>query len=209
MYATQTALTVLLKHEVGNGTGQMIDVSLLDRQAAWLTYQASNYFATGESPGRLWSEHPTIAPYEAFETADGYVVVAIASGHTWPRFCEAVERPTDAWLDRFATLEVPANDVNSIADVFSHLQVRAPGMHVSIEHPTAGEVEIPWSPMHFSRTPATIRRHPPCLGEHTEEVLGEHGYDAEIVAALYVEASLATHPTTGVCGRSDIRIDSA
>ncbi|GAD52697.1 L-carnitine dehydratase/bile acid-inducible protein F [Halarchaeum acidiphilum MH1-52-1] len=230
MYATQATLAALLEREVGDGTGQKIDVSLLDGQAAWMTYQSSSYFATGESPGRLGSKHPTIAPYQAFETADGYVVVAVASEHIWPRFCEAINRPdltadprfetnadrvehrealdeilaetlatvsTETWLERFDTHDVPANDVNDMEDIFSHPQIRARRMHRSVEHPTAGEVEMPGSPMHFSRTPTTIRRYPPRLGEHTAEVLGEHGYDASSVATLYEEGVLGDPPDDG------------
>ena len=236
MYATQATLAALLEREVGDGTGQKIDVSLLDGQAAWMTYQASSYFATGESPGRLGSKHPTIAPYQAFETADGYVVVAVASEHIWPRFCEAVDRPdlvadprfetnpdrvehrealdktlaetlveatTGTWLERFDAHDVPANDVNDMEDVFAHPQIRARGMHQSVEHPTAGEVEMPGSPMHLSRTPTTIRRHPPLLGEHTAEVLAEHGYDAEAVASLYEDGVLGDPTDDRGSERSD------
>ena len=187
---------------------------LLDGQVAWMTYMASNYFATGNSPTRMGSKHPTIAPYQAFETADGYVVVACASENIWPRFCEAIEKPdladdprfasnadrvenrdeldpllggvfaeltTEDALDRLAAHDVPASDVKDMEAVFENPQVEARGMHQSVPHPTAGEVEMPGSPMHFSRTPTSIRQYPPRLGEHTDEVLGEYGYtDADI-----------------------------
>ncbi|WP_430506333.1 CaiB/BaiF CoA transferase family protein [Haloparvum sp. PAK95] len=209
MFATQAILGALLERELGDGTGQKIDVSLLDGQAAWMSYQAMNYFATGESPGRMGSKHPSIAPYQAFETADGYVVVACSSNNFWPNLCEALDRPElladerfetnekrvrnreelDPILDEeFATYEtreavdlledhgVPASDVKNMEQLFEDPQIEARGMRASVEHPTAGEVEMPGSPMHFSRTPTTIRRHPPLLGEHTDDVLGEYGY---------------------------------
>ncbi|MFC4247422.1 CaiB/BaiF CoA transferase family protein [Natribaculum luteum] len=103
MYATQAILSALLYRELGDGTGQKIDVSLLDGQVAWMSYMASYYFATGDPPGRMGSKHPTIAPYQAVPTADGYVVVAVASEHIWPQFCAALEREDLVDDDRFAT----------------------------------------------------------------------------------------------------------
>lgn len=102
MYATQAILGALFQREFGDGTGQKVDVSLFDGQVAWLTYMASYYFATGDPPGRMGSKHPTIVPYQAFETTDGYVVVACSSEHMWPRFCAAIDRPELADDDRFA-----------------------------------------------------------------------------------------------------------
>ena len=209
MYATQAILAALLERELGDGTGQKIDVSLFDGQVAWMSYQALNYFATGDPPGRMGSKHPNIAPYQSFETRDGYVVVACSSDAFWPGFCRAVGREdlidderfatndarvrhreslerllaeeftamtTEDALDRLAREDVPASDVRDLADVFADPQVDARGMHSSVEHPTAGDVEMPASPMHFSRTPTSIRAHPPLLGEHTEDVLREYGF---------------------------------
>jgi len=243
MYATQAILSALLSRELGDGdggggsgsesdsasegagspTGQKIDVSLLDGQVAWMTYMASNYFATGDSPGRMGSKHPTIVPYRAFPTTDGYVVVAVASEHIWPRFCGALDRPDLVEDDRFetnadrvtnrdtldaileaeiaeyATAEildafedhgVPATDVRDMADVFENPQVRARDMHQQVSHPTAGEVAMPGSPMHFSGTPTSIRRHPPLLGEHTEEILREVGYTDEEIERLVEDGVL-------------------
>ncbi|EFW90098.1 crotonobetainyl-CoA:carnitine CoA-transferase /alpha-methylacyl-CoA racemase 1 [Haladaptatus paucihalophilus DX253] len=92
MYATQAILAALLERELGDGTGQKVDVSLLDGQVAWMSYMASNYFATGTPPERMGSKHPTLAPYQAYPTADGYVVIAVPSPNLWPKFCRAIDR---------------------------------------------------------------------------------------------------------------------
>ncbi|MDR5674184.1 Succinyl-CoA:mesaconate CoA-transferase or predicted acyl-CoA transferase/carnitine dehydratase [Halalkaliarchaeum sp. AArc-CO] len=217
MYATQAILAALLERELGDGTGQKIDVSLLDGQVAWMSYQALNYFATGDPPGRMGSRHPNIVPYRAFETVDGYVVVACASNGFWRPFCEAIDRPDLADIDRFDANEkrvrnreelepmleteirsfrteelldrlkergVPASDVRDMSEVFADPQIEARGMCWTAEHPTAGEVSMPGSPMHFSRTPASLRRYPPRLGEHTDEILKEYGYTGADLAEL-------------------------
>jgi crotonobetainyl-CoA:carnitine CoA-transferase CaiB-like acyl-CoA transferase len=217
MYATQAILSALLYRELGDGTGQKVDVSLLDGQVAWMSYMASYYFATGDPPGRMGSKHPTIAPYQAFETSDGYVVVATASENLWPKFCAAIDREDLADDDRFATnadrvenrseldrilderfaefstaeavarLEeagVPASRVRDLEEVFENPQVQARNMHQTVDHPTIGSVEMAGSPMHFSQTPTAIDRHPPLLGEHTEDVLREFGYDDATIEDL-------------------------
>lgn len=209
MFATQAILAALFERERGDGTGQKIDVSLLDGQAAWMSYQAVNYFATGVSPGRMGSKHPNIVPYRAYETADGHVVVACTTDRFWHRLCEAVDRSDLSADERFASNDrrvthreelepelesafadlttrdavdvlrahdIPASAVQDMAAVFADPQVNARGLRETVAHPTIGEVDMPGSPMHFSRTPTTVRRHPPLLGEHTEVVLREHGF---------------------------------
>ncbi|MDY6819354.1 MAG: CoA transferase [Halobacteriales archaeon] len=214
MYATQAILAALLERELGDGQGQKIDISLLDGQVAWMSYMATNYFATGEPPKRMGSKHPTVVPYRAFETADGHVIVAVASENIWPRFCRAIDHPeliddarfatnadriehrepldailtetfetrqTEDLLARFDEYDVPAGEVKDLKAVFENPQVQARGMQQTIDHPTAGEVDMPGSPMHFSRTPTVLERHPPLLGEQTESILEEYGYtDADI-----------------------------
>jgi crotonobetainyl-CoA:carnitine CoA-transferase CaiB-like acyl-CoA transferase len=103
MYAAQAILAALFRREFADGGGDKIDVSLFDSIVAWQTYMASYYFATGDPPQRMGSKHPTIAPYQAFPTKDGYAVVACASDNIWPRFCEALDLKNLVEDDRFAT----------------------------------------------------------------------------------------------------------
>ena len=85
------------------GRGQLVDVAMLDGQVAWLTYQAGYYFATGENPKRLGSAHPSLVPYQAFRTQDGYINVAVGSEGIWSRFVEAIGAPHLAQDLRFRT----------------------------------------------------------------------------------------------------------
>ncbi len=89
MFAAYGILAALYTREK-TGKGQYVDISMLDCQVSWLTYQAGNFFATGVSPKRLGSAHPTIVPYQAFETKSGYINVAVGSEKLWQNFCSAV-----------------------------------------------------------------------------------------------------------------------
>ena len=92
-------------------------------------------------------------------------------------------RGRQAWLDALEAAGIPCGPVNDLADVFADPQVRARGMVVESPHPLAGTVPLVRSPMKLSATPADLRHAPPLLGQHTDEVLREAGYDdAEIVA---------------------------
>jgi formyl-CoA transferase/CoA:oxalate CoA-transferase len=101
MYAAFGILAALRVRD-RTGRGQLVDAALLDGQVSWLTYNAGSYFATGESPGPLGSAHPSIVPYQAFRTSDGYINVAVGSEAIWGRFCAAID-PTLATDARYAT----------------------------------------------------------------------------------------------------------
>ena len=78
-----------LHHRGKTGEGQHIDMSLLDTQVAVLANQSMNYLVSGEEPKRLGTAHPSIVPYQAFETLDGHIVLAIGNDNQFARFCEA------------------------------------------------------------------------------------------------------------------------
>lgn len=85
------------------GEGQWIDISLLDSQISWLTYVASGYEATGDTPKRYGSAHPTIVPYQAFATREGDLMVAVGNDAIWRRFAETVGIADLVDDPRFAT----------------------------------------------------------------------------------------------------------
>ena len=87
------AIAAALVRRARTQEGERLDVSLLDSQLAWLTYMAANYFATGKDPERAGSRHPTIVPYQAFATADGYLNVAVGNDEIYRRLCDALGRP--------------------------------------------------------------------------------------------------------------------
>jgi len=103
LYAYQGILLALLARQ-RTGKGQRIDIALLDSLISVLTYQAESYLATGKSPKRLGTRHPSIVPYETFETKDGFVNVGAANEKQWQNFCRALGFPDLALDPRFNTM---------------------------------------------------------------------------------------------------------
>ena len=94
-------------------------------------------------------------------------------------------RTRSEWIERFDAAGVPVGPVNSIGEALAHPQTLARGMVVDLVHPQAGPTKALGCPIHFSETPTEITRPAPLLGEHTREVLQEHGYtDADIDALV-------------------------
>jgi formyl-CoA transferase len=87
MYAS-VAVCAALAHRATTGDGQHLDLALLDSLVAVLANQGANYLATGEPPTRLGNDHPNIAPYQVFKTADGSVIVACGNDNLFRKFCE-------------------------------------------------------------------------------------------------------------------------
>jgi crotonobetainyl-CoA:carnitine CoA-transferase CaiB-like acyl-CoA transferase len=85
------------------GRGRQVDTALLDSIAALMTYQASTFFATGQSPRRLGNRHALIAPYDVFTATDGEFVLAVGNDDQWRRCCHAIGLPELADDPRFRT----------------------------------------------------------------------------------------------------------
>ncbi len=84
------------------GVAQKIDTSLLEAQVACLVNVGSNYLVAGQVPRRYGNAHPSIVPYQSFNTADGHLVVGVASESIWKRFCQALGKGELAEDPRFA-----------------------------------------------------------------------------------------------------------
>lgn len=183
------------------GRGQEVDLAMLDSVAALLTYQAGNYFATGNVPPRLGNRHPNIVPYETFAASDGDFVLAVGNDDQWRRFSVVTQIGEDPrfatnrqrvaeyqavraivagrlrtqsrahWLERLTAAGVPCGSVRNLEELFADPQIEARGMIAQLEHATIGPLRMLGVPVKLSETPGSVRTPPPRLGEHTDAVL--------------------------------------
>ena len=212
-----------LHYRTRTGEGQFVDTSLLEAGVMLTYWQSAMTFATGESPGPLGSAHPLNAPYQAFETSDGWIVVGGANQRAWQRLAEALGAPELAadprfrdnsdrmrnlaqlvaalkphfagkssadWLERLEAAGVPAGPVNDIARMHADPQVRARDMVVDVAHKSLGTVKTLGLPVKFSRTPGGPRHGAPVYGEHSREILSQHGFTEAEIAALIASGAV-------------------
>lgn len=102
LYAAVSILAAL-QHRQRTGEGQFIDIALFDTQLSWLVNVASSYLLTGDAPGRYGNGHATIVPYQVFESADGYLMVAVGNDGQFGALCRALAREEWAGDARFAS----------------------------------------------------------------------------------------------------------
>lgn len=105
---------------------------------------------------------------------------------------ELVKKTCDEWMDILVKAAVPCGPVNDMEHLFADPQVKHRNMIAEVPHPTIGTLRLGGVPIKYSETPGSIRRHPPLLGEHTDEVLAElMEYSTEKIEALRAEGVVA------------------
>lgn len=102
MYAALSILAAL-RHSERTGTGQYIDISLMDAQISWLANAASAYLVSGEPPRRYGNDHASIVPYQAVATQDGWLMLAVGNDRQFAVLCQVLGRPEWSSDERFAT----------------------------------------------------------------------------------------------------------
>ncbi len=206
-------LTALLEREK-SGKGQHIQTSLLQAQIFMLDFQAARYLVKGEVAKQAGNNHPTSIPTGVFRTADGHINIASTGQKIWERFCKTLEAPeliahpdyvnsatrsknrdalneeidrrtvkrTSAdWIERFNKAGVPSGPIYSIDQMFDDPQVK----HIAIAQPVKkSNLTLVGQPFTMSRTPSKLVQTPPAIGQHTDAVLKEFGFNAKQIAAL-------------------------
>jgi CoA:oxalate CoA-transferase len=120
MTAFQGIVLALLRR-THTGEGGRVDVSLLESLLPTFAYHASTYLLTGKVPGRLGNRHPSLAPYETFDAADGPIVLAVGSESLWRDFCRSMGEPQLADDDRFRTNALRVSNYDALR---AHLAAR-------------------------------------------------------------------------------------
>jgi crotonobetainyl-CoA:carnitine CoA-transferase CaiB-like acyl-CoA transferase len=100
---SSTAILAALAHRDKGGSGQHIDMALLDVQVACLANQALNYLTTGQAPQRLGNAHPNIVPYQDFPTADGDFILTVGNDAQFRKFADVAGQARWADDPRFSS----------------------------------------------------------------------------------------------------------
>ncbi len=218
--AFEGALAALF-HRERTGEGQLVQVNMLDAITT-IQMQELSVFTIGQKPQKRSAEphaHVYIrAPYGAFATSDGFIIVAFPKlktlgevigeesfltmddeVDTWTRrdeiFAKTREKlktkSSEEWLARLRAADIWCGPVYGYADLVEDAQIRHNGTFVEYDHPTEGRVKTPGFPIRFSKTPSTVDRGAPVVGQHTREILKDAGYDEARIAALEAAGAIA------------------
>jgi len=132
MYLLTGTLAALYERQ-RSGHGQRVEVNLLSSILAGLVNQASTYVTTGQVPGRMGNQHPSIAPYETLRAADRPVAVAVGNDGQFARLCEALGAPQLAADPRFAdNAGRVTNRAALVAELERHLAARPAAEWVAV-----------------------------------------------------------------------------
>jgi len=113
MWAAFGIMGALYRRERTN-EGEYIELGMLDATLPWLTKQAGKVFAD-ETPERMGTQDPVLAPYQTLKTADGYINIACLNEKLWQALCDAIERPDLSEDKRFETNADRVENMDALA----------------------------------------------------------------------------------------------
>ncbi|HYN63808.1 MAG TPA: CoA transferase, partial [Candidatus Limnocylindrales bacterium] len=215
--AAAPAVESLLGRAAGVGAPPAVDVSLMEASVASLTNVLANHLATGQEPRRWGNEHPNIVPYQVFAARDGHLAIAVGNDAQFTRFAAelgvAVERAWSTNAGRVAdrdevvarlaaavegrgrdelvaalrAADVPAGPVAGVGEALRAIEAAGDGAWLQ----AAGEMRLAPDPIRLDGERLPLRREPPLMGEHTDEVLTELGMDSAAIRALRMTGVVA------------------
>ncbi|MDZ7603775.1 MAG: CaiB/BaiF CoA-transferase family protein [Hoeflea sp.] len=219
--AFEGALAALL-HRERTGEGQLVQVNMLDAITTIQMQELSVFTVGKKPQTRSAEPHAHCyirSPYGTFKTADGYLALAFPPLKTlgqiiaepalmlmdderdgWEKRDEIFAltrgrletRSTAEWLEGFAAAGIWAGPVYGYAELVADPQIAHNGTFIEYDHPTEGHVKTPGFPIRFSRSPSTVDRGAPLVGEHSAEILKQAGYSPERISALAASGAIAT-----------------
>jgi len=224
--ATQAILGGLLWRERG-GQGQLVEVNMLEGMIDMQAQELAVFLTAGIRPERTDEPlaHALLtAPYGIYATADGFMTVSIGpidllgdvldddylrSHKSWGEgmthrdeiFRQVAKilpsRTTAEWLEAFDAVGYWAGPVYDYDDLLADPQVAHNGTFIELQHPTEGTLRLPGIPLRYSKSPGSIRRHQPAVGEHSIEILTELGISSASVGALIESGVIAVDDEAG------------
>ncbi len=208
-------------HRLKSGEGQHLDVSMLDGSVSWLTVNTGEVLLGGKAPDRgTMFLHGGLPCYNVYEAKDGYISVGALEGKFWKRLCEILGKPEyteeqfntekheeifkwleetfkqktkDEWMEIFQNEDACVSPVLDLSEVCANPQVFHRKMIIDIDDEKAGKMKTIGIPVKFSRTPGSIRRSAPYLGEHTDEILRMIGCSDEEIEGLINDGVVYQH----------------
>jgi crotonobetainyl-CoA:carnitine CoA-transferase CaiB-like acyl-CoA transferase len=220
--AVQSILAALIARTRDGGSGQFVEVTLLESLVAAQGYRMVSTAGEVKLPA-----FEDTCPYQAFRGANGqWFVIAVVSEANWRALCTAIgmvgladdprfrqnpdrvanrsalipeleraflTRDGEEWLRILEAAGVPSGPVRLVEDLFTDGFMLDRGTLIETEHPRAGRLWTMGSALHLSRTPAQVDGHAPIQGADTEAVLGELGFDPSQVDQLF-RSGAATGP---------------
>lgn len=209
--AAMGILAALVKR-AATGRGQFVDTSLFEAGIMHTYWQSAIYLGSSEVPQAMGSAHPLMAPYQAFQTKDGWINIGSANQNLWGKLALMLGVPELAEDERFLEPKDRMENLDALVETLNgHFsqdttdgwmarleEVGIPaGPVLNIEQMTSdpqalardmvqnigGDMRVLGHPVKYSESPTSIGRGAPALGEHTAEILAETGYsDTEIKA---------------------------
>jgi crotonobetainyl-CoA:carnitine CoA-transferase CaiB-like acyl-CoA transferase len=219
LYSAVGILMALNERE-RSGQGQYLDMTLYDCGMALLHPQAANFFLNGKRPMPTGNPHPNLVPYDKYPTRTCEIFIASGNNSQFAKLAEVIGQPELASDPRFASNADRMEHRVALTDVLRAAFAEQDGNEISLRLIRAGVPAGPvlpvdqstaaphtahrqmvtelgdyrglGTPIKLSRTPGGTRAAPPKFGQHGVEVLAQHGYEPDEIAALRESGVLLT-----------------